>query len=97
MAAHVTMETLKEINKLGLGAEVAAMAYCKSLFDLVADPTDWKGPINKFIDSWRLDCSLEVLSYAIRAHTGNDDLQIDVVANTIHVRTAGYRAGPCGP
>lgn len=94
----VTLKTLEQIEKLGLEGQNVARGYYKSLFDLVADKKDWKGPIKKDLDGAFLDADLDVLRHAIVYFTGNPDCSVTYGydGRTIVVRSAGYRAGPCG-
>ena len=96
----VTLKTMEQIEKLGLEGQNVARGYYKSIFDMVANKRDWKGPISRSIEIDKVDADDEVIRHAVIYFTGNPDCKVTVVgfasSPSIYVHSAGYRAGPCG-
>jgi len=99
----VTLETLKKIEGLGFEGEAVARAFYQKIFDHVADKKDWKGPISiKVPLRWMEEYEEEVVRHAIIYFTGNPDVKITRLAmseglgDMYRIKSAGYRAGPCG-
>jgi hypothetical protein len=62
----------------------------RAAFDLVADPTDWKNPINAVVDP---DEQTKVMIYeAVRFFTGCTPKFTRLSANRYRVTTSGFRA-----
>lgn len=66
------------------------------LFKLVADPADWKAPIEAFIKyGWNI--SFDQLNDAIMHFTGTEIYYLQHEIHGYTVKAVGYRNGPCGP
>ena len=67
----------------------------RRVFDLVADPADWKAPIDAFIKyAWNI--SPEAVNDAIVHFTATEASFIHET-HGFHVKAEGYRKGPAGP
>jgi hypothetical protein len=67
----------------------------EQLFKLVADPDDWKAPINAFIKyAWNI--TPEQMNDAI-VHFTATEAAFTHETHGYHVTAVGYRKGPCGP
>jgi hypothetical protein len=62
-------------------------------FDLVADPCDWRAPVNAVVDSEHWGA----VQAAVRFYTATEPTYDLTVSRKLLVRAAGYRAGPAGP
>lgn len=73
----------------------------KAAFDLVANKTDWKAPVDALVEGESCDFSEDVIVDAVLFFTGTTatvsrGFDCGAVASTYRVRAAGYRAGPAG-
>lgn len=74
----------------------------KIAFDLVADPKDWRAPINAVVLVEARDAvgvTLGEIAAAIVHYTATkpDIFVLTVPAGAVVFRAEGYRAGPAGP
>lgn len=66
----------------------------RKVFDVVADPNDWKAPIAVWVSGENV---LPVVA-AIEFHTAtNPTVQLDTTRMRYLVESEGYRNGPAGP
>jgi len=64
----------------------------RNAFDSVKDPSDWKGPIDRFVDESQLTAVVKAIQY----YTGTEPIVAFVKDSLFNVRSIGYRHGPCG-
>lgn len=65
----------------------------KRAFDAVADPADWRNPIDAMIPAGHRD----VTAAAIDFYTATPASFADVDGDFFNVTAVGYRNGPAGP
>lgn len=67
----------------------------ENAFDIVADSSDWKAPIQAEIPRCQHD--LNLLTEAVIHFTGTIPTIKPVGSNRYLIEAVGYRNGPCGP
>lgn len=67
----------------------------QAAFNLVAEPDDWRKPINAMIEDKDVEIVREAVEY-FTATTIRTSPWMGKVGHT-HVRATGYRNGPAGP
>lgn len=95
----VTLKTLENLEKSGTEGQLIARGFYKTIFDRVASPGDWKGPINITLEQriWEdFDAEKDTIRHAIMFFTGNPDCKVSISKGYMSITSAGYRAGPCG-
>jgi hypothetical protein len=65
-----------------------------ALFDTVADPLNWKGPIDALV--WLADDEVDDMAYAIEFFTATTPTITKAPLGGYHITAAGYAAGPAG-
>lgn len=81
--------------------DVLERVVLKAAFDLVANKTDWKAPVDAYVEGETCDFSEDVICRAVEFFTATTatvsrGIDCGAVASTYRVRAAGYRAGPAG-
>lgn len=104
---RITAETLvhleRAVNENLMPAKEARLieqALCEKAFDLVADPNDWKAPINRTIFADTSDFCPEFICHAVQYFTATPCIYKEVTRygrKCWRFEAAGYRAGPAGP
>lgn len=104
---NVTLQTLKQIEGMGLEGQLVAKGFYQSIFDAVlkaAKQDDWRGVISVQLDPVRLgiDGDAQTIKHAIEYFVGNTvtvakTYHADPTDTTLTIFTEGYRRGPCGP
>jgi len=64
----------------------------KMAFDKVANPNDWRAPINAVIHKRDLNRVVAAIEFYTATETKTNDL-----GNYVQVMSVGYRNGPAGP
>lgn len=70
-------------------------ALLEAAFHIVANPKDWKAPIDTVIAAH--PTLLEMIADAIVHFTATVPTFVETEHGRVRVRAAGYRAGPAGP
>lgn len=68
--------------------------HLKELFDSVADPSDWRNPIDAVINL----ADFADIAEAVDFYTSTDIESVELLpGNKCRVTAVGYRNGPAGP
>lgn len=90
--------TTPDLNKMN-----EQRARLVELFDLVADPRDWKGPINAVVELKTLralNANANDIDDAIEFFTATRGVYSATLVegrDALYIQAPGYRAGPAGP
>ena len=94
------MTKTEKITKVEVNGREYLIADLSETFDKVADPKDWRAPINTTttFDDIREGSKIKA---AVEFFTGTT-ATLRLLAShdmgwTVHVKAVGYRNGPCGP
>ncbi len=88
--APAAQMTLEQLN--------ARQAALTPVFDLVADPSDWRAAIDCNVDLSTADAPrLDDIREAVEWFTATTAEITHVAGPVVRVRSVGYRMGPAGP
>ncbi len=81
----------------GIDGNLVLQTFYKAAFDFVADPKDWRAPIDALVSDYEAcSYSADVIVDAVRFFTSTH-CTYTRVANGLRFEAIGYRGGPCGP
>ncbi len=94
---NVTLKFLQAVESKGMEGELVVSGCYRSIMNQVQNPNDWKGPIDYRFHRDACAYDFDVIRHAVVHFTGNPDCVVTVEADGyVRVKSAGYRAGPCG-
>jgi len=93
----ITLGSLEALDNSGIeGCATMLSELCASAFELVADPKDWKAPINKIVRFDAIEYTPDALAYAVKYMTATEVTMTPVSNHETRVTSVGYRMGPAG-
>lgn len=91
----ISMETLTNLRSGNVlaGATVEG-ELMRRAFDLVANPKDWKAPVDKVLYPAVLDYEIAVIAFAVKYMTATEATVTELPDGKVRITAPGYRNGP---